>query len=85
MITLLTALAVAAAAQPAQPAPANPHAQHNMTSGQMHQSAMGHSEMAQHGAGCCAKTADGKMECRVMQGNGAAHGSQSQQQGHSGH
>lgn len=86
MLTIITALALAAAAQPASAAPAaaNPHAQH----GQMDHSKMGHANMAQHADGCCTKTADEKMECRMMKGHGTQHQGQSGQahQGHgSGH
>lgn len=82
MLTIITALALAAAAQPATAAPAaNPH-------GQASHSKMDHSKMAQHADGCCAKSADGKMECRMMKGHGAQHQGQPGQahQGHgSGH
>lgn len=88
MFTIMTAVALAAAAQPATAAPAtNPHAQHGQT-GQMDHSKMDHSQMAQHADGCCTKTADGKMECRMMKGQGAQNQGQSGQahQGHgSGH
>ena len=88
MLTIITALALATAAQTAQPAPAQPHAQHMTGSGQMDHSKMDHANMAQHADGCCTKTADGKMECRMMKGHGAQHQGQSGQahQGHgSGH
>lgn len=84
MLTIMTALALAAAAQPASAAPVtNPHAQHGQT-GQMDHSKMDHSKMdhanmAQHADGCCTKTADGKMECRMMKGHGAQHQGQSGQ------
>lgn len=88
MLTIITSLALAAAAQPASAAPVtNPHAQHGQT-GQMDHSKMDHANMAQHADGCCTKTADGKMECRMMKGHGAQHQGPSgqAQQGHgSGH
>jgi hypothetical protein len=84
MLTIITALALAAAAQPASAATAtNPHAQHGQT-GQMDHSKMDHANMAQHADGCCTKTADGKMECRMMKGHGAKHQGQPGQ-GHQGH
>lgn len=80
MLTIMTAMALAAAAQPPAAAPAaNPHAQHTQT-GQMDHSKMGHSNMAQHGDGCCKKGADGKMECTMPTKAGAG----STHQGHSG-
>ena len=84
MLTIITALAVAAGAQPTSAATAtNPHAQHGKT-GQMDHSKMDQSNMAQHADGCCTKTADGKMECRMMKGHGAKHQGQPGQ-GHQGH
>lgn len=84
MLTIITAVALAAAAQPASAAPAaNPHAQHGQTR-QMDHSRMGHSTMGEHADGCCTKTADGKMDCRMMNGHGAQHQGQSGQ-AHQGH
>lgn len=84
MLTIITAVALAAAAQPAPAAPAtNPHAQHGQA-GPMDHSKMDHANMAQHADGCCTKTADGKMECRMMKGHGAQHQRQSGQT-HQGH
>lgn len=74
MMMLITAMAAAAAAQTAQPAPAptapaqqmQGQMDHSkMPMGQMDHSKMGGMAMGQTGDGCCVKTADGKMECRM--------------------
>jgi hypothetical protein len=82
MLAILSTLAALAAAHPSpSAAPAaqgagDPHAGH---------SAGMSTAAAEPHEGCCVKTADGKMECRMMQGHGAKSAEPSRHQGHSGH
>ena len=81
MLTTMTALALAAVAQTAPAVPATiDHAQTGQADGsKVSHSMVSHSNMVQHG--CCKRSADGKMECAMLNkaGDGSAH------QGHSGH
>ena len=82
MFTQIIAMAFAATVQ-ASPA-AQPHMQ-QMQGGHADHSQMRHSNMAEHGNGCCSKTADGKMQCHMMSGHGGGHQGAAEHQPQQGH
>lgn len=85
MLTQIVAMAFAATAQTSPAASAvQPHTQH-VQSGPAGHSQMRHSSMAEHGNGCCSKSADGKMQCQMMSRHGGQHQGAADHQPQQGH
>lgn len=80
-MNILFAAVALATAQPA-PAALVDHSQHSATQHAQHRQG----QQAQHqGEHKCCVEVNGKMECRMMKGDGAQHQGEGGQQGHQGH